>query len=211
MQYGFHFNGARCTGCKTCVLACKDFHNLGHDVAFRQVYEYGGGTWSQDGEGALSQDCFTYYVSVACNHCANPACVKVCPTGAMHKDDCGLVTVDDQRCIGCGYCTMACPYHAPAIDQELKRSSKCDGCHGRVAAGRSPICIEACPLRALDFGTTGELAERHPDDFDRCTRSVMPLPPKEATTPNLFVLASPAARRAEAGDGRIANREELGL
>ena len=78
-------------------------------------------------------------------------------------------------------------------------------------AGQTPICVEACPLRALDFGTTGELAERHPHDYDRCTRSIMPLPPKEATTPNLFVLASPAARRAEAGDGRIANREELGL
>ena len=102
MQYGFHFNGQRCTGCKTCMLACKDFHDLGYDVAFRQVYEYGGGTWEKDAEGALSQDCFTYYVSVACNHCAKPVCVKVCPTGAMHKDDRGIVTVDGQRCIGCG-------------------------------------------------------------------------------------------------------------
>ncbi|MEY8314551.1 4Fe-4S dicluster domain-containing protein [Adlercreutzia muris] len=211
MPRGFYFDNTRCTGCRTCALACKDFHDHGPDQAFRRVIDYEGGSWKVDADGTVSTDAYGYHISLSCNHCTSAACTKVCPTGAMHRDDMGLVWPDMSRCIGCGYCTMACPYHAPAIDQELKRSSKCDGCHGRVAAGRSPICIEACPLRALDFGTTGELAERHPDDFDRCTRSVMPLPPKEATTPNLFVLASPAARRAEAGDGRIANREELGL
>ena len=71
-QYGFHFDGTRCTGCKTCVLACKDKNNLPNDLNFRNVYEYGGGTWSQDGAGCWIQDTFTYHVSVACNHCDMP-------------------------------------------------------------------------------------------------------------------------------------------
>ena len=103
MQYGFYFNGRRCAGCKTCIMACKDFHDLPPEISFRQVYEYGGGTWRREADGTLSQDAFAYSVSVACNHCGNPACVRVCPTGAMHKDERGLVSVDAARCIGCGY------------------------------------------------------------------------------------------------------------
>ena len=98
MQYGFYFNGRRCTGCKTCVLACKDLHDLPSSIAFRQVYEYGGGSWWRQPDGTVTQDTFCYYVSVACNHCGNPACVRVCPTGAMHKDERGLVSVDAARC-----------------------------------------------------------------------------------------------------------------
>ena len=135
MQYGFHFNGRRCTGCKTCVLACKDFHDLPSDIAFRQVYEYGGGTWRRADDGTVTQDTFAYHLSVACNHCGNAACVRVCPTGAMHKDERGLVRVDADRCIGCGYCALSCPYRAPKVDRVAGRSAKCDGCAERVAEG----------------------------------------------------------------------------
>ena len=86
MQYGFYFNGRRCTGCKTCVLACKDKNNLPNDLNFRNVYEYGGGTLSQDGAGCWIQDTFTYHVSVACNHCDMPLCMANCPQGAIEKD-----------------------------------------------------------------------------------------------------------------------------
>ena len=150
MQYGFYFNGRRCTGCKTCVLACKDLHDLPSSIAFRQVYEYGGGSWRRQPDGTVTQDTFCYYVSVACNHCGNPACVRVCPTGAMHKDERGLVSVDAARCIGCGYCALSCPYRAPKVDRDAGRSVKCDGCTRRVAEGGAPVCVEACPLRALD-------------------------------------------------------------
>ena len=141
MQYGFHFNGQRCTGCKTCMLACKDFHDLGYD-------------------------------------CANPVCVKVCPTGAMHKGDRGIVTVDGQRCIGCGYCALSCPYRAPKVDREVGHSAKCDLCVDRLDAGKSPICVEACPLRALDFGEVGDLRARYGAVCD-----LAPLPPSSATSP----------------------------
>ena len=207
MQYGFYFNGRRCTGCKTCALACKDFHDLSPDVAFRQVYEYGGGTWRRDRAGALSQDCFAYNVSVACNHCSNPACVRVCPTGAMHKDDRGLVAVDDQRCIGCGYCALSCPYRAPKVDREAGHSAKCDGCGARVAEGKRPICVEACPLRALDFGPVDELRRRYGTVCD-----LPPLPDAAATSPNL-VLTPPVVAEKDPErvrtEGHVQNIREI--
>ena len=207
MPRGFFFDNTRCTGCRTCVMACKDYHDHGTDIAFRMVVDYEGGGWSRTSEGALEQDAYAYHVSLACNHCNSPVCTQVCPTGAMHKDELGLVWPDARKCIGCGYCTMACPYHAPHIDAHLKRSSKCDGCRDRVASGERPVCVEACPLRALDFGPASELQARHPN----AVRSIMPLPDEDATGPNLFILASPAAERAAAGGGRIVNREEIGL
>ena len=207
-QFGFYFNAKRCTGCKTCMLACKDYRNLDASVSFRQVYEFVGGSWSKDERGCWAQDCFAFYVSSACNHCASPACMEVCPTGAMGKNELGLVSVDEHRCIGCGYCTMACPYHAPHIDARLKRSSKCDGCRDRLVDGGQPVCVEACPLRALEFGrVTSELTDRHPD----AVRSILPLPDESATRPNLLILPSPAAERAEKQGGSIVNRTELHL
>lgn len=207
MQYGFHFNGQRCTGCKTCMLACKDLHDLPADISFRQVYEYGGGAWRRDENGMPVNDAFTYYVSVACNHCGNPVCVRVCPTGAMHKDERGLVSVDAQKCIGCGYCALSCPYRAPKVDRGLGRSVKCDGCADRVAAGKAPVCVEACPLRALDFGPMDELHGRYGRVCD-----LPPLPAATATSPNL-VLTLPVVAEEEPdrvrAEGHVQNIREI--
>lgn len=208
---GFFFDNSRCTGCRTCVMACKDYHNHGEGQAFRRVLDYEGGSCLLHDDGTVTQDAFAYHISLACNHCTDAVCTQVCPTKAMHRDELGLVWPDIDRCIGCGYCTMACPYHAPAIDQELKRSSKCDGCRERVGAGKAPICVEACPLRALDFGSTAELVDHHGDAYHNAVRSILPLPEENATGPNLFIVPSPAALRAQQGDGALANRKELGL
>ena len=206
MQHGFFFDNTRCTGCKTCELACKDYKDLDASRTYRRVLDYEGGSWQVRPDGSVSQDCFVYHISLACNHCASPECVHVCPTGAMHKDELGLVWPDISRCIGCGYCTMACPYHAPVIDQELRRSSKCDGCRDRVLVGTLPICVEACPLRALEFGEMDDLRAAHPE----CVSSIRPLPDPSYTTPSLLIKPSAAALHADkAGEGRIANNEEL--
>ena len=138
-QVGFYFNAKRCTGCKTCVLACKDYRDLDASVSFRQVYEVAHGSWAQDDRGCWAHDCFAFYVSCACNHCSSPACMEVCPTGAMGKNELGLVSVDERRCIGCGYCALSCPYHAPKVDRAVGHSVKCDGCFDRVADGGKPI------------------------------------------------------------------------
>lgn len=117
-QYGFVVDVSRCTGCRTCAVACKDAHNLPVGLNLRRVLEEASGSWRQDRmTGAWHQDVRAWYVSIACNHCENPACVKVCPTKAHYKraED-GLVVIDRDKCIGCGMCAQACPYGAPQLD-----------------------------------------------------------------------------------------------
>ena len=194
-QFGFYFNAKRCTGCKTCMLACKDYRNLDASVSFRQVYEFVGGSWSKDERGCWAQDCFAFYVSSACNHCASPACMEVCPTGAMGKNELGLVSVDEHRCIGCGYCALSCPYHAPKVDRPVGHSVKCDGCSQRAREGSAPVCVEACPLRALEFGPISDLRARHGRVAD-----MPPLPDSSKTAPNL-VLSLPV--RLEEDESRV--------
>ena len=83
MPRGFFYDNTRCTGCRTCVIACKDYHDHGPDMAFRMVIDYEGGSWQPDVDGTFSQDAFAYHVSISCNHCNNPVCTRVCPTGAI--------------------------------------------------------------------------------------------------------------------------------
>ena len=202
-QLAFYFDATRCSGCKTCEFACKDAFDLDVGTAYRKVYEYAGGETLRTGDG-FATTCFGYYVSVACCHCGNPACVQVCPTEAMHKDpETGLVRVDARRCIGCGYCHLSCPYDAPKVDRQKGHSVKCDGCATRVAAGMKPVCVEACPARALGFGSVEEmelLGER---------AAIAPLPDPSATAPHMYVNPTGDARPSGSKDGLIANPLEV--
>lgn len=201
-QYGFFIDSSRCTGCKTCELACKDFKDLGPEVSFRRIYEYAGGDWQED-NGVWHQNVFAYYLSISCNHCDDPACTKVCPSGAMHKREDGFVVVDEDVCIGCRYCHMACPYGAPQYNAEKGHMTKCDGCYSRVAEGKQPICVESCPLRALEFGPIEELRQKH-----GTLAAVAPLPRAHFTKPNIVI--KPNANSRPTGDttGYLANPEE---
>lgn len=203
-RYAFHFDGTRCTGCKTCEMACKDFKGLSVGTAFRKVYEVTLGTTERDANGCITSSCVSYSLSMSCNHCDDPACTKVCPTTAMHKDpETGLVSVDVDKCIGCGYCHMACPYNAPKVDREKGHSVKCDGCAERVAAGEKPVCVEACPARALDFGTIEEMAKLGERG------NIAPLPEPTYTKPNLFIKASADALPAGDENGKVVNPLEV--
>lgn len=205
-QYAFSFDGTRCTGCKTCEMACKDYKDLSKDVAYRKVFECSGGTCSIGADGTIVSDAYTYYVSMSCNHCESPACTKVCPTGAMHKDaDTGLVLIDTGKCIGCGYCHMACPYNAPKVDREKGHSVKCDACIDRVKSGKRPICVEACPLRALDFGTVEDMKKKN--GFVQA--NIAPLPEAKYTSPNFLIKPSKDAKPAGSTDGVVANPLEV--
>ena len=148
-QYAFYFDQHRCTGCKTCEIACKDFHHLDGELALRTIYEFAGGSWTQDSLGSWSQDVFCYHLSLSCNHCTNPICVRFCSSDAISKDKQGFVTIDPGLCVGCQACMTACPYHAPRFDEGRGITVKCDGCRERIAEGRLPVCVEACPQRAL--------------------------------------------------------------
>ncbi len=203
-HYAFHFDGSRCTGCKTCALACKDYHDLGVGTAFRKVYEVTLGDTTRQADGTFASTCASYPVSVACGHCADPACVRVCPTRAMGKDEAtGLVAVDEGRCVGCGYCAMACPYGAPKVDRERGCSVKCDGCAERVGRDLKPVCVEACPARALDFGSVEAMRKRGDH------ASIAPLPPPAHTRPSLFVKPSADARPAGDPAAAVVNPLEV--
>ena len=159
-QYGFFFDSTRCTGCRTCEMACKDYKDLSATIAFRKVYDYEGGAWSDAGDGTFTSDAFAYHVSLGCQHCAMPACMAKCPQGAIEKDTkTGLVHINQEKCTGVGACVETCPYNVPIVDKALGKGVKCDGCAERVAAGEKPVCVEACPARALDFGPADEMAK----------------------------------------------------
>ncbi|MGL9723962.1 DMSO/selenate family reductase complex B subunit [Sodalis sp. (in: enterobacteria)] len=202
-QYGFYVDSERCTGCKTCELACKDYKNLSPQVSFRRIYEYAGGDWQQDGD-SYHQNVFAYYLSIACNHCEDPACVKVCPSGAMHKGEDGFVVVNEEICIGCRYCHMACPYGAPKFDANKGHMTKCDGCHERVAVGQKPICVDSCPLRALDLAPIDQLRAKYGQ-----LAEVAPLPPARFTRPNLVLKANSNSRPVGDTTGYLANPREV--
>lgn len=204
-QYGFYFDSARCTGCKSCEISCKDYNDLGADILFRRVYDMETGTWSQSPTGAWTTTSLVYHVSNSCNHCDDPACVANCPTGAMQKNpETGLVYADPETCIGCGTCVQSCPYDAPRIDAQLNLSRKCDGCSARVAEGKLPICVKGCPNRALDFGPVDDLRKRYGQLAD-----MGPLPDSDITHPNLVMKANASAAAAGAETFQLANELEV--
>lgn len=207
VQYGFYVDSSKCTGCKTCQVACKDRKDLPVGINWRRVYEYGGGLWTENADGTVNQNVFAYYTSIGCNHCSEPACVKACPTGAMHKrKQDGLVHVASELCIGCESCARACPYDAPQIDKARKVMTKCDGCYERLAEGKNPTCVESCPMRAIDFGTMDELKEKYPDAVKP---NFAPLPSSSITSPNLLMKPNRHARASGSIDGVVLNHSEV--
>ena len=204
MEYGFFFDGTRCTGCKTCEAACKDYHDLDASLTYRRIYDYEGGRWDACDDGGLAHRAWAYSVSLSCCHCGEAVCVQVCPTGAMHKEPEGIVRVDHHVCVGCGYCEIACPYHAPHVSIETKQSEKCDGCYDRLQAGKTPVCVAACPVRALGFGPFEELSARV-----GCVRAVAPLPAETFTDPHLVIRPASCAQPPDDRAGFVANPQEV--
>lgn len=203
-QQAFYFDGTRCTGCKTCEIACKDYKDIELGLTYRRVYELTAGETVKSSDGSITTNCSCYSLSLACNHCTSPICVEVCPTGAMHKEsETGIVLVDTTKCIGCGYCHMSCPYNAPQVNRSKGYSVKCDGCFERVTEGQKPVCVEACPARALDFVAEEEAAKKGDQG------AIAPLPDPGFTNPNLYINASADAKSSLVADVEIANRLEV--
>ncbi len=203
-QYGFYFNSSVCTGCKACQIACKDKWDLPVGTTWRRVAEYTGGEWTPSADNSYTQNVFTYYTSVACNHCENPACVEVCPTQAMQKREDGIVLIDQSQCIGCRYCEWACPYGAPQFDAQKGVMSKCNFCYDALDAGGKPSCVTACPSRALDFGELEELRTKYGNEA-----AFAPLPDASITSPSLVITPHENAAPVGSTVGKLANPEEI--
>lgn len=149
MRYGFLVDLNYCISCKACEVACKTWNEVptGRGLRLRRVvdeiFEVGRPV--------------CYSVSLACNHCADPACLKACPQEAITQRADGLVVHDRAKCVGCGDCGAVCPYGAPQLDRVEKKTWKCSGCFDRIDAGALPACADACPTEALQFAPLVEI------------------------------------------------------
>jgi anaerobic dimethyl sulfoxide reductase subunit B (iron-sulfur subunit) len=144
VQLGFVHNNVDCIGCRACEIACKDKNGLVPGPRFRRVMYVEGGHYP---------DVFAYKVNMSCNHCADPACLPTCPTGAIWKRaDNGVVDIDSTLCIAWRRCEAACPYGAPQWDPTEHIVKKCNMCIDELEAGRKPYCVMACMMRVLDIG-----------------------------------------------------------
>ncbi len=156
-QYGFYVDTSRCIKCWACVVSCKQWHEIeANTVSRRRVNEEVTGTFP---------DVKRRFTSLSCMHCAEPACVAVCPQGALSKrDEDGIVVVDLEKCIGCKTCSTACPFDVPQYaDNENGQGvhlDKCDTCLGiGRAEGEMPHCVTTCPVKALNFGPLDAMME----------------------------------------------------
>lgn len=167
MRYGMLINTKKCFGCNACTIACKQRHATPPGVMWCRVYE------KEEGEYPNARRTFT---PALCMHCDNPSCVQVCPTGASYRRDDGIVLIDHEKCIGCRYCIISCPYEARYLDEGDDHSyfpeiadatpyeakcdiwvkkgtvSKCVMCYDRIAEGLAPACSATCPTGARLFG-----------------------------------------------------------
>ena len=143
-QLGFIHNNMDCIGCRACEIACKDKNGLAPGPRFRRVMYVEGGQFPE---------VFAYKVNMSCNHCAEPACLPTCPTGAIWKRaDNGIVDIDSTLCIGCRRCEAACPYGARIQIKKTGVIEKCRFCWYEGEPGNPPRCVGTCISGARLFG-----------------------------------------------------------
>ncbi|NLI91030.1 MAG: 4Fe-4S dicluster domain-containing protein [Peptococcaceae bacterium] len=137
-QLGFLIDLNKCIGCHSCEFACKNENRL-EEISFRRVLDL-----KQRGNVFA-------YLSLACNHCANPQCIRVCPEKCFRKLRNGIVLYDYVRCDGCQRCIGACPFKVPKYDPFTKKVNKCNLCYKRIRQGLKPACVSACIPEALQI------------------------------------------------------------
>jgi Fe-S-cluster-containing dehydrogenase component len=145
MTAAFLLDLGRCIGCEACVAACKTGNELPPAAQYIELIEHTRGTFPDLTGGFENHRCY---------HCTDAACVDVCPTGALFKEN-GLTRLDRDACSGCGYCVESCPYAVPEMVEG--RAAKCDGCAATTSAGGEPWCVQTCPSRALEYGERNEI------------------------------------------------------
>ena len=160
-QYGVLIDTRRCVDCKACQIACKEWWgNKPEPDKWKTDFDANTFTFVANYEVGQYPNSFLLNVKKQCMHCQDPACVAVCPTGAMYQDEKGRVLWDSSKCIGCRYCVEACPYGVPVFDFDTERITKCWFCYDRIDAGLEPACVSTCPTNALQFGTLEEIRSK---------------------------------------------------
>ena len=134
----------RCSGCFSCEIACKMENGIALGSYYNKVMTVG-----PFGDFPRIQQ---YFLPVHCQQCENAPCVHVCPTGASYRDADGKVLVDKEKCIGCKYCMMACPYGVRSWNAAEKAVEKCTLCGQLTAADQEPACVAACCANARFYG-----------------------------------------------------------
>ena len=148
-QYAIVTDLNQCVGCLACSVACKVVNNVPVGNYWNKILRIGPNPKTA---GATFPDVEMYFLPVTCQHCENPACVQVCPTEASHKLEDGSVQVDKEKCIGCQFCAMACPYGVRYLNEDEKVVEKCTMCEQKIAQGELPQCVAQCGGRARFFG-----------------------------------------------------------
>ena len=172
-QKGFRYDMNRCLECRACAVSCKDKNDLPVGVNYIRIRE--------DEEGKFP-NVFVWFTMQMCRHCSDPACVRVCPSGAMQKDgETGVVFSDEAVCIGCGQCVRACPYDAVQLREDTKKSAKCNGCLDLQRRGELPVCIASCTSRCLTYQPVEDLKKEQ-----GLVREVKGDPSAAITKPNLY-------------------------
>ena len=207
VRWAFLVDTNKCVGCGLCVNACKNENEIPYDAEVTR-------TWveryviTKDGKAHIDspmggRDGYTtmeidgeeidpdnidkaFFVPKLCNQCDNPACVQVCPVGATYQTDDGVVLIDRNWCIGCGYCIMACPYGVRFFHPVHKVADKCNFCYHRISKGMEPACVECC-----SFGARRLANLKDPDDPVTkiiTTERVAVLKDEYGTKPHVFYL-----------------------
>ncbi len=146
MSSAFLLDLGQCIGCQGCVVACNTGNELAEGTNYIRIDEQVRGTFPDLSGGFQNQRCY---------HCTDAACVEVCPTGALYRED-DLTRVNADACSGCEYCVQACPFSIPQMAGGV--ATKCDGCRDVVRAGGTPWCVTTCPSDALRFDSREEIA-----------------------------------------------------
>ena len=171
-QIGFYINQDRCTGCFTCAVSCKDWHDI----------DAGPVNWIriETIEKGEFPNLFLAFLPSLCYHCEDPACIKACPaTAIVKREKDGVVLVDQEKCIGkteCGaLCLKACPWDAPQFGPDKNaKMEKCNLCYERLEKNQQPICVDACPCDAIEV--KDEIAVIKEDDCTECQACIAECP-----------------------------------
>jgi anaerobic dimethyl sulfoxide reductase subunit B (iron-sulfur subunit) len=191
MQLGFVHNNVDCIGCRACEIACKDKNGLPAGPRFRRVQYIEGGTYPE---------VFAYKVNMSCNHCAEPACLPTCPTGAIWKrKENGVVDIDSTLCIGCRRCEAACPFGAPQFDPSDGLVKKCNLCVDELQSGRKPYCVMACMMRVLDIGPIDKIRDgtfetKAVGPGETTVRAIKNMANPELTNPSIAFIPHPKGK-----------------